>query len=217
MRITNHATRRGFNGHTIILEIQAIGRALRKRNQPKKRYGYVLIPIYVETKKNETTQEALKRTKYENIALLIKALREHDDEINAIITEILVSEKRGKGYSDRAIKRLEGRFEGIHPHLSKEKLLKEIKTKIINKLRTRWDDNVGMLLSFKDIHGHTNVPKIYEKNVKLGEWVHNVRLRRRLGQLYNFHIEQNFNNILFTLNSLLKEFETLCHKIAFGT
>ncbi len=170
--------------------IQAIGRALRKRNDPSKKFGYVLIPIFVETKKNETEQDALKRTRYEKIAIIIKALREHDDEINSIINEVLVSEKRGKGFSDKSLKKMEERIFGIHPHLSKEILIREIKSKIIDDLRTSWDDKVSMLLAFKDKFGHCKVPKKYSDNQKLSDWVNDVRNRRRNGTLFNFQIKQ---------------------------
>ena len=35
--------------------------------------------------------------------------------------------------------------------------------------------------------------------------------------LHNFHEEENLNEILLMLSSLLKELDTSCHKIALGT
>ena len=85
---------------------------------------------------------------------------------------------------------MEERIFGIHPHLSKEILIREIKSKIIDELRTSWDDKVSMLPAFKDKFGHCKVPKKYSDNQKLSDWVNDVRNRRRNGTLFNFQIKQ---------------------------
>ena len=85
--------------------VQAIGRALRNRNQNKK-FGYVLVPLFIERNKNENLEKALERTNFKKVIVLIKALREHDTEIAQIIDEILINEGRGKGFSLRNRKKI---------------------------------------------------------------------------------------------------------------
>ena len=57
------------------------------------------MPIFVERNKNENIEQALDRTNFKKVIILIKALREHDTEVAQIIDEILINEGRGKGFS----------------------------------------------------------------------------------------------------------------------
>ena len=170
--------------------VQATGRALRNRNQKNKRFGYVLIPIYVERKAGEKISKAVQRTDYEKVANVIKAMGEHDDEIKQIISDLLISENRGKGHSKKAIRNLEKRIEIIHPDISKKILLNHIGSKTISKLITKWDEMIGMLYAYKDKFGNCDVPFIYPQNDELGKWVHAVRKRRLNNTLHNFQIDQ---------------------------
>lgn len=170
--------------------VQATGRALRNRNQKNKKFGYVLIPIFVERKKGEKESDAIKRTDYEKLANVIKAMSEHDDEIKQIISELLTAKNRGKGYGKKAIKKLKKRIEIIHPTISQKVLLKHITSITISKLITRWDEMIGMLMAYKDKFGNCDVPYDYFQNQELAKWVHVVRRRRLLSTLYNFQIAQ---------------------------
>lgn len=180
-----------FSGIDIV---QAMGRPLRNRKQ-NKQFGYALVPIFVETHKGEKITEALKRTNYENIIQIAKALRDHDDEVAEIIDEILTSESRGKGYSDRARKKLREIFGVFSSIIDEEDLYKAISLRLINELQTNFDVMLGKLQSYKDKHGHVIFPdvKTYQeklgKNLKKNElntWVNKVRLAKRSNRLYNF-------------------------------
>jgi superfamily II DNA or RNA helicase len=176
--------------------VQAIGRALRKRKTTKK-YGYVLVPIFIEKKKNETTATALKRSNFEKLALVLKALKEHDDEIAQLIDDINISSSRGKGFSERTNKKIKELVEGIHPTISKSILLDIIKSKIVKSLRTHWDEMIGRLLDYKEKYKNCNVPLKWKNDLELGKWVHGVRLRYRA-----FALEKNFKGrITFGLGS----------------
>lgn len=177
--------------------VQATGRALRNRNQKNKKFGYVLIPIFIESKKGEKQSEAIQKTDYEKLANVIKAMSEHDEEIKQLISELLISENRGKGYGKKALKKFKERIEVIHPTISENILLKHITSKTITKLITRWDEMLGMLYAYKDKHGNCDVPFNYQENVDLAKWVHLIRKRRLFGTLHDFQINQldkiNFN------------------------
>ena len=66
------------------------------RNRNQKKFGYVLVPLFVERHKNENLEKALERTNFKKVIVLIKALREHDTEIAQMIDEVLINEGRGK-------------------------------------------------------------------------------------------------------------------------
>ena len=196
--------------HSEIDIVQATGRALRNRNQKDKKFGYVLIPLFVEKKTGERDVDALARTDYEKLVNVIKAMREHDDEIKQIVSELLVSENRGKGYKKKALKKFEQRFDFTHPSISKKILIRHIGSKTVNSLITKWDEMFGMLLAFKDKFGHCNVPLNYNDNYDLGKWVHLIRKRRANNTLDYFKISQlEKNGFNWTLSG---EERTLQHQ-----
>ena len=45
---------------------------------------------------------------------------------------------------------------------------------------TRWDDMLAKLVTFKNKHGHCNVPPNFEEDLSLGNWVNSQRSRKRL-------------------------------------
>lgn len=178
--------------------VQAIGRALRNRNQNKK-FGYVLVPIFVEKKKNESFEQALDRTNFKKVIVLLKALREHDTEIAQIINEILINEGRGKGFSLRNRKKLSDLIESVNPEIKKKILIKSIQSKVIDDLRLKWDVMIGNLLDFKKKYKHLEVGYNDQEFLDLRHWISQVRKSFRNDKLYNFQIEQlkkigfNFN------------------------
>ena len=99
----------------------------------------MLIPLFVERNKSESIADALKRTDFEKVTTILKALKEHDEEIAQIINDILESDSRGKGYSQRAVRKLKKFIELNHNEISKDLLFKSIGSRIINNLKLKWD------------------------------------------------------------------------------
>lgn len=170
--------------------VQAIGRALRNRNDPKKKFGYVHIPIFINKYQNQKISDAIENSNFDNLILIIKALKEHDEEIAQIINDIIISESRGKGFSNRALGKLSNFLETNHPLISKKLLNKAIKSKIIEKLRLKWDEMIGRFLAFKDKFGHSNITRDYPDFIELYEWILSVRIQRQKNQLHPFQIKQ---------------------------
>jgi predicted helicase len=72
--------------------VQAAGRAMRK-SDPKetgyvKEMGYVLLPLFLETHKNETLEDAVKRTDFEDAWDVLQAMKEQDAVLADIIREM---------------------------------------------------------------------------------------------------------------------------------
>ena len=55
--------------------VQAIGRALRNRNDPKKKFGYVHVPIFINKHQNQKISDAIDNSNFDNLILIIKALK----------------------------------------------------------------------------------------------------------------------------------------------
>ncbi len=73
--------------------VQAAGRAMRTAHG--KETGYVLLPLFLETQENETIEEALERTDFEEAWDVLQAMQEQDAVLADIIREM--REERGRG------------------------------------------------------------------------------------------------------------------------
>ena len=194
--------------------VQAIGRALRNRSDPNKKFGYVHVPIFINKFTNQKMADAIEKSKFENLILIIKALKEHDSEISQIIKEVLISETRGKGFSQKALKSLSEFIECSHSIIPKKLLLKCIKSKIIHKIRTKWDEMIGRFLAFKDKYSHPNITSEYDEFKDLYEWTLIIRRLHQKNKLLKFQIDE-LNNLNFPLQDHrvsihnIKKFKTL--------
>ena len=180
--------------------VQAIGRALRKprgKNASKKKYGYVLLPLFIERKKNESLAKSIERTNFEKVVLMLKALKEHDSEIAKIISEVLVSESRGKGFSEKSKKELGDIFDTNHPEITKKILINSIHANIIEDLRLKFDEMFGYLKAYHDKFSTYDVSFDNIEFRELRRWISYIRLRYRQKELPNFQVDQldkiNFN------------------------
>jgi hypothetical protein len=52
-----------------------------------------------------------------------------------------------------------------------------------DRFSAAWDERLTELQTFKDQHGHCNVPAVYSENPKLGSWVSVQRGTRRANNL----------------------------------
>ena len=141
--------------------IQAIGRSLRKRQNKKKKYGYVILPIYLDLKNKEKISKNLEKNNFDLIADIINALREHDEEINQIIEKEIINQKIHKGFG---FKRKRDDFDELieinSDFIDLKILQKAIRTKILKKLTTKWEEMVSNLLSYKDKFGDFRISLI---------------------------------------------------------
>jgi len=152
--------------------IQAAGRAMRKYNG--KVQGYILIPIFLETNKQENFEEALNDTKYHHIWNILQALQEYDDELLSIITDLQKSSVRKTKIDYERLNKKIG-IVGVASSLHIKTLRSAIITKVIDKLTNTWDERFEELLIFKEKYGHVNVPQ-NNKYKSLGQWASDQRL-----------------------------------------
>jgi len=155
--------------------VQATGRAMRK--SPGKEFGYVMVPLFLEQAANETIEEALQRTGYEDIWELLAAMREQDDVLTDIIREMRVEKGKTGGYDES---RFRERVEVVGPSLSLEEIRGAITAECLEYLGASWDEWFGMLLAFVEKEGHANIKGLYktEAGHALGSWVATQRQRK---------------------------------------
>ncbi|MDD4880035.1 MAG: DEAD/DEAH box helicase family protein [Gallionellaceae bacterium] len=156
--------------------VQATGRAMRR--SPGKEFGYVMVPLFVEQATNESIEDALKRTGFDDVWDLLGAMREQDDVLVDIIRQMQEDKGRTGGYNDS---RFSERVEMLGPSVSLETIRESIATECLESLGTFWDQKYGELLAYKNQYGNTNVPLRYTTN--LGSWVVSQRVVRKNGRL----------------------------------
>jgi superfamily II DNA or RNA helicase len=158
--------------------VQAAGRAMRKPEG--KEMGYVLLPLFLETKENETIEEALERTDFEEAWDVLQAMQEQDAVLAEIIREMREERGRKGGFDDS---RLRERVEILGPEISLDVLRSAVSTAIVDQLGVTWDERYGELKLFKDQHGDCNVPQRWWENPGLGVWVASQRWGQKQGTL----------------------------------
>jgi predicted helicase len=74
--------------HSSIDIAQATGRAMRKPHGSNKEVGYVVIPLFLDRRSGETPEDALARSDFADVADVLNAMQEQDDDLVQIIREL---------------------------------------------------------------------------------------------------------------------------------
>lgn len=174
--------------------VQAAGRAMRKPDG--KQFGYILLPIHLQTAKDENLESALENTQFEEVWDVLEAMLEQDEDLAEIIQQMREDIGRKGGFDDS---RLRERLEFLGPELEINFLRQTITTIIVDKLSSSWDERYGELARFREKYGHCNVPDTFLENPKLGSWVGIQRSYFKKNKLSKDKIEK-LNKIGFVWN-----------------
>lgn len=155
--------------------VQATGRAMRK--SPGKEFGYVMVPLFVEQAANESIEDALKRTGFDDVWDLLGAMREQDDVLVDIIRQMQEDKGRTGGYDES---RFSERVEVLGPSVSLKTIRESITAECLDSLGVSWDEWFGRLVEYVSQEGHCRVPKDYQAKVgyRLGQWLVRQRSAR---------------------------------------
>jgi superfamily II DNA or RNA helicase len=174
---------------------QATGRAMRKPRGLNKEVGYIVVPLFVDRRSGETIEEALERSEFDEVADVLNAMQEQDEDLVQIIRELQEAKGRGEIFDPR---RLSEKIEVLGPPIELSALRSNIFAEIVDRIGVSWDEMFGRLLLFRDTHEHCRVPITY-KDKKLAGWVRNQRAFATKGILFTVR-KQRLDNIGFEWN-----------------
>ena len=148
---------------------QAAGRAMRQSKATNKKLGYIVVPLFIEQKKGETEAQAFTRAGFDEVAEVLGAMLESDDDLVDTIKEMQEARGRGDKFNPS---QLHEKIEVIGPAINLEKLTQSIDIEILDRLGVSWDRWFGALERFYEREGHSAVPTFHKEGVmKLGTWV----------------------------------------------
>jgi superfamily II DNA or RNA helicase len=173
--------------HSRIDIAQATGRAMRKPQGSDKTIGYVVIPLFLERKSGETLEEALERSEFDDVAMVLNAMQEQDDDLVQIIRELQEAKGRGEIFDPR---KLSEKIEVLAPSIELSTLKSRISAEIVDRIGRSWDEMFGRLVRYKRRHGNTNVAQKYSLDEKLGHWVQHQRRFKRMNLLSEDRIKR---------------------------
>jgi superfamily II DNA or RNA helicase len=172
--------------HSRIDIAQATGRAMRKSRGSDKAIGYVVIPLFLDRKGGETLEQALERSDFIDVANVLNAMQEQDEDLVQIVREM--QEARGRrDVFDPC--RLSDKIEVLGPSIDLSTLRINIFAEILTMIGVSWDEMFGRLKLFCEKHGHCQVPRDYEDR-KLSKWVQHQRNFANNGSLANSRKER---------------------------
>jgi superfamily II DNA or RNA helicase len=157
--------------HSRIDIAQATGRAMRKPHGSNKEVGYVVIPLFLDRRSGETLDEALARSDFADVADVLNAMQEQDDDLIQIIRELKEAKGRGEIFDPR---RLSEKIEVIGPSIELSTLRTNICAEVVDRIGESWDEMFGRLLRFRDTNGHCRVTRTHGDK-KLAKWVGHQR------------------------------------------
>lgn len=151
--------------------VQATGRAMRKSDATGKQFGYVMVPLFVEQATNESIEDALHRSGFDDVWDLLGAMKEQDEVLTDIIRQMREDKGRIGGYDER---RFSERVEVIGPNVSLDTIRESITAECLESLGVSWDERFGELLAYTAEYGNTNVHQHHTTG--LGRWVSTQRV-----------------------------------------
>ncbi len=155
---------------------QAAGRAMRQSKATNKKLGYIVVPLFIEQKKNETEAEALARSGFDEVAMVLGAMLENDDDLVDLIREMKEAKGRGDKFNPKS---LHEKIEVIGPAVDLDELRRSIDVEIVDRLGMGWDEWYGLLQRFNKREGHCRVPaRTQAFGLNLGTWVNNQRTKK---------------------------------------
>lgn len=181
--------------HSRIDIAQGTGRAMRKPSGSDKTIGYVVVPIFLERKAGETLEEAFKRSEFGDVANILNAMQEQDEDLVHIIRELQEANGYGEPFNPQ---RLADKIEVLGPSIELSALKSSIFAAIVHAIGNKWDEMFGRLILFKAREAHCRVPRYYKENGSpRGQW---VSYQRRYKDALPEERQQRLNELGFIWN-----------------
>ena len=172
--------------------IQAVGRALRKKEG--KKLGYIVIPIYHSD--NKEVENSISQGSFKNLLQVIRSLCDQDERLQDEINSIAFGKgKKGSKKID-IISSFDEEIESLHLIGFEEKLRESLFDQIIYKTSNNWD--IWFLELKNYLETNSDYPSKSE-NKDLYAWIAQQRNRKNNGSLKNEEIRK-LNSIDFAWN-----------------
>lgn len=169
---------------------QATGRAMRKPAGSEKNAGYIVVPLFLDALSDEPIADALARSDFSQVADVLNAMQEQDEDLIQTIRELQEDLGRGQVVD---LRRLSEKVEVYGPAIELSALRLGIFAEVVDELGFSWDMWFGRLRAFKEREGHCLVPtQFIQSGYDLGSWAKMQRgardklsddRRRRLDEL----------------------------------
>ena len=190
--------------HSKIDIAQAVGRAMRKPRGGNKEVGFIVVPIFAEDTSEHSVEKAIKSEDFDDVALVLNALLEQDEELAEIIREQKQSKGRGEVFNP---KRFKDKIEVIGPLIELDQLTHSIYVETIDRLGESWDESYGKLINFKEREGHCRVPQLDSgKKSSLGHWVATQRRAKLTSNLSEERVSK-LNKLGFAWDAFEEKWE----------
>jgi hypothetical protein len=182
---------------------QATGRAMRKpQGASTKTVGYVVVPLFAADFEQSSLDEAIESESFDQVADVLNALQEHDEDLLDIIRELRERKGAGKPFDQ---KRLREKVETIGPAVDLERLNTSISIAIADRIGIGWDEWYGGLKAYKQREGHCLVPISHrEQGFRLGQW---VSVQRRTRDAMSLDRRQRLDALGFVWEVLTAQWE----------
>jgi superfamily II DNA or RNA helicase len=190
--------------HSRIDIAQATGRAMRKPPGLNKEVGYVVIPLFLDRRSGETLEQAIERSEFDDVADVLNAMQEQDEDLVQIIREAKQAKGLGEVFDPRT---LNEKVEVLRPSIELSVLTSNILAEIVDSIGDGWDEWYGRLKAYKARFGDCRVPAGYlDHGRNLGSWVQNQRYGRRTKRLSE-EKRKRLDDLGFEWDPLLQDWE----------
>ena len=126
--------------------VQATGRAMRKDpHNPDKVLGYILVPLYLEITTEESIEDAVASTDFEEVWDVLQALQEQDEILADVIRQIQEDKGRGEGQKGDDFGDI---IDILGVDISLNTLQESITAVCVDKLGFTWDLRYGELIRY---------------------------------------------------------------------
>src|SRR3984893_14495881 len=152
---------------------QATGRAMRKPRGSDKTLGYIVLPLFLERAGDDNLSRALERSGFSDVADVLNALQEQDEDLIAIVRELNEAKGAGEVFDPR---RLAEKVAVLGPTLDLSQLRSNIFAEIVDRIGVGWDEYFGCLKEYKEREGHCRASQRHQENgLSIWLWVVNQR------------------------------------------
>ena len=167
--------------HSKVDIAQAIGRAMRKPKDSDKQFGYIVVPLFADTTDLNNLEETIKKEGFDDVAEILNALQEQDEELLDIIRELQEAKGKDGVFNPQ---HLANKVETIGPFINLKEIAANLYSEIVNQLGVSWDFNYGLLKKYQSKLGQT-LPVAGEKfeNINLGFWIATQRKDYNKGKI----------------------------------